>query len=191
MKGNSLYGTTPLGGVNLTNTVYEVSKRKGTEAVLWSFCTDASCADGYYPLGKLVMDKSGNLYGTTEYGGAAGDSNNGTVFQVTPAGESVLYSFTGFSDGGSPAAGLLLKSSAAGTSLYGTTQLGGSSSAGTVFEIFGGSETVLHSFVSGDACAAPKASLIMYRGNFYGTSTGPGQASGCVFKLGTAGGTAR
>jgi uncharacterized repeat protein (TIGR03803 family) len=85
----------------------------------------------------LILDASGNLYGTTQKGGTAGD---GTVFRIdTAENETVLYSFQGGTDGASTRAGLI--SDAAGD-LYGTTPLGGSSGDGgygygTVFEITG------------------------------------------------------
>ncbi len=76
----------------------------------------------------MIQASDGNFYGTT-YGG--GPSNAGTVFKITPSGvESVLYSFTGGNDGGSPLAGLI---QAADGNFYGTTQYGGPSNAGTVF----------------------------------------------------------
>ena len=96
-----------------------------TETVLYSF---AGGTDGAHPAG-LVMDASGNLYGTTDGGGA---SNDGTVFKITPAGtESVLYSFAGGADGAHPA-GLVL---GADGNLYGITANGGTSNDGTVFKI--------------------------------------------------------
>jgi uncharacterized repeat protein (TIGR03803 family) len=147
------------------------------------------------------MDATGNLYGTTGFGGA---SNAGTVFKLDPSGnKTVLYSFKGGSDGDVPVAGLIMD--AAGN-LYGTTEDGGSSNCsfgcGIVFELDpAGNETVLHSFTGspGDG-GRPVAGLIMdTAGNLYGTTAEGGSGtctvingipvSGCgtVFKLDPAG----
>jgi uncharacterized repeat protein (TIGR03803 family) len=84
-KGN-LYGTTYNGGANGYGIVFELSPptKKGgawTETVLYSFCSLQSCADGGNPVAGLLRDKEGDLYGTTQYGGAYAE---GTVFEVTP-----------------------------------------------------------------------------------------------------------
>lgn len=136
--------------------------------------------DGQGPLAGLVMDASGNLYGTTSGGG---ESSHGTVFEFTSAGvETVLYNFTGLADGGDPEAALLL----VGGTLYGTTVSGGVSDAGTVFEVtLAGKETVLYSFTGKSDGAAPGASLVRdSAGNFYGTTKfGGAFGNGTVFKL--------
>ncbi len=97
------------------------------------------------PLAGLIQAADGNFYGATEGGGP---SNAGTVFKITPAGvETVLYSFTGGSDGWEPFAGLI---QATDGNFYGTTTYGGSSNMGTVFKITpAGVETVLYSFTGG------------------------------------------
>ena len=89
------------------------------------------------PMGSLVMDAKGNLYGTTWAGGMYGA---GTVFKLTPTGdESILHSFSGQADGGSPMDGLVMDGQG---NLYGTTLLGGntqcprhSGGCGVVFKI--------------------------------------------------------
>ena len=139
--------------------------------VLWSF-GGAAVGDGSQPLDKLVADKNGNLYGTTEYGGTGpasdcGSLGCGTVFELSPTHdgtwtETIIYSFcTSYSgflclDGALPFAGLIFDSAG---NLYGTTSYGGQScppngsGCGTVFELSppalpGASwtETVLYSF---------------------------------------------
>jgi uncharacterized repeat protein (TIGR03803 family) len=86
----------------------------GTETVLHSF----GYSDGAYPLAGLIADSSGNLYGTTEVGGA---SFGGTVFKLSPGGtETVLHSFGGTSDGSEPDAVLIADSSG---NLYGTNSM--------------------------------------------------------------------
>lgn len=124
----NLYGTTDEGGAHNAGTVFEIDAA-GTESILYSF--GSSAADGLNPLAGLIMDGAGNLYGTTYNGGANGD---GTVFKISAGGtESVLYSFgSNATDGVNPRAGLIIDSVG---NLYGTTQMGGVSNYGTVFEI--------------------------------------------------------
>jgi len=132
------------------------------ETVLYNFASGAS--DGSNPTAALVFGASGALYGTTQQGGKSG---SGTVFKLTQSGgnwaETVLYNFTGASDGGNPVSGLLFDASDA---LYGTTNSCGASNDGTIFKLVppalsGGSwtETVLHSFTGSDG-AFPFAGLI-------------------------------
>jgi|SRR5580704_1829830 uncharacterized repeat protein (TIGR03803 family) len=148
-----------------------------TFSVVHSF---AGGDDGANPLAGLVIDGSGNLYGTTSSGGANGA---GSVFEYSSSGEeSVLYNFTGGNDGGDPEASLLL----IGSTLYGTTVSGGTSGSGTVFEVtLQGKETVLYSFKGQPDGAAPGASLVRdSSGNFYSTTNlGGANGNGTVFKL--------
>ena len=85
-KGN-LFGTTFLGGSNDHGTVFEIVKNSGgyasTPTTLVNFCSLANCADGEDPLAGLIADAKGNLFGTTNVGGA---NNSGTVFEVTDSG---------------------------------------------------------------------------------------------------------
>jgi len=152
--------------------------------VLYSF---TGSSDGAYPYGGLVRDAAGNLYGTTEEGGAF---SYGTVFKVDVSGtETVLHSFAGgTTDGEYPLAGLLRDSAG---NLYGTTQGGGPVSAGTVFKIDNtGAETVLYTFTGGttDGCT-PFGGVIQDKsGNLYGTTQDCGAAGfGTVYKLSSAG----
>ena len=196
-KGN-LYGTTAAGGANYNctqifgtcGTVFEISA-KGGYTVRYAFCPQTACSDGAIPLGALVEDKGGNLYGTTSTGGLFNCSGAGcgTVFELAPNGaESVLYTFcpqTPCSDGSSPKAGLL---AGTGGVFYGTTAGGGTNNLGTVFELAGTKETVLHSF---DSKGSPDACLISVKGHLYGTATETGTNGGEVFKFRTLGGHAR
>jgi uncharacterized repeat protein (TIGR03803 family) len=162
------------------------------EAVLHSF----DDSDGAYPYAGLVIDKSGNLYGTTQYGGQSG---YGTVFELseTSSGwqETVLHSFNG-GDGANPYAGLIIDKLG---HLYGTTLDLGDVSAcpntdgcGTVFELSesstGWRETVLHSFNGSDG-ANPYAGLVMGNsGSLYGTTYSGGQYGlGTAFELSKTG----
>jgi uncharacterized repeat protein (TIGR03803 family) len=74
-----LYGTTTTGGANNKGTVFKITP-SGTLATLYSFCSQASCADGFLPYAELVQDTNGTLYGTTAYGGAYG---YGTAFSLS------------------------------------------------------------------------------------------------------------
>jgi len=105
-SGN-FYGTTTGGGVGGKGTVFELTPSNGG----WSFNTlySFSGPDGYFPEGKLAMDASGSLYGTTVDGGASGF---GTVYKLMPSNgvwtEMVLYSFTGGADGWEPLSSVVL-----------------------------------------------------------------------------------
>jgi uncharacterized repeat protein (TIGR03803 family) len=182
-KKGDLYGTTDDGGAEGLGTVFELSAH-GSETVLYSFCPDfPDCRDGVFPSAGLIMDKSGNLYGTAEADGAHG---NGTVFRLAPDGtEKVLWSFTG-ADGSEPEAGLIMDKKG---KLYGATLFGGANGYGTAFEVApDGTETVLHSFdsaVNGSDGFEPYAGLVEDKsGNLYGTTYGGGaDGAGTVFKI--------
>lgn len=143
--------------------------------------------NGAIPTDVLVQGSDGNLYGTTQYGGAA---NIGTVFKLTQGGAlTTLYSFCSKSqctDGSLPDAGLVQASDG---NFYGTTFWGGSQNSGTLFKITSsGTLTTLHSFCSLANCADganPHAALtIGSDGNFYGTTSEGGAAkAGGVFKF--------
>jgi len=157
----------------------------GTLAVLHSF--QGAPNDGGRPLGGLVADAVGNLYGTTEYGGS-GDCAGafqtrigcGTIFKLDTTGaETVLHSFTG-PDGQYPASGLTIDASG---NLYGTT-------SSNVFELdTSGNLTVLYDFTGGGDGGNPEAPLLRdSAGNLYGTAASGGNSncsSGCgvVFEL--------
>jgi len=186
-SSGNLYGGSLSGGAHGYGTVFEVSSG-GTGSVLYSFA--AGTTDGAYPIGGLMMDSSGNLYGVTAQGGA---HNNGTVFKLSYSGtswtETVLHSFGGSGDGYSPNSGLVMDSSG---NLYGTTFYGGAHSAGTAYEITSsGTESVLHSFAGGasDGSYPIGAMIIDSSGNLYGTtefggsSNCAGNGCGAVFKL--------
>ena len=145
-------------------------------------------ADGNEPMGILIFDTSGNLYGTTYQGGASGA---GTVFELTPNSDrtwtqSVLYSFTGGSDGGGVMSGVIFDPVG---NLYGTTLSGGDYGYGTVYELTpnsGGTwtESVLHSFNGSDGATLVGGLVFDTSGNLYGTAVGGGAyGRGVVFKL--------
>jgi uncharacterized repeat protein (TIGR03803 family) len=220
-KAGNLFGTTFWGGLSFAfdsngcGTVYEVNAN-GVGMGLYSFeCFLNSASDGWRPASSLVEDSAGNLYGTTELGGLVDCSSPfsntgcGTVFELTPGSsgwtETILYKFTGGTDGSSPMAGLVIDSQG---SLYGTTSAGGDLSCptlgssygcGTVFKLTNRNgtwtESVLYAFPGGSNGAAPESQLVRdSAGNFYGTAVNGGYVKcpygtngypgcGVVFKL--------
>jgi uncharacterized repeat protein (TIGR03803 family) len=143
-------------------------------------------ADGGSSFAGVILDPSGNLYGTTEIGGAF---QSGTVFKVDQSGvETVLYSFTGGADGGQPQTGLVRDSAG---SLYGTVASG----SGGVFKLdTTGKETTLYTFSGGADGGFPHSGLVRdAAGNLYGATISGGDttcaASGCgvVFKIDASG----
>jgi uncharacterized repeat protein (TIGR03803 family) len=122
----NMYGTTGQGGASGFGVVFEVTPA-GSESVIYSF---QGGSDGAGPLGDLIRNSAGTLYGITNSGGA---SNAGTVYQIDSSRkETVIYSFTGQSDGGFPRGGLIRDSAG---NLYGTTFYGGQYNAGVVYKI--------------------------------------------------------
>ncbi len=188
-QGN-LYGTTFAGGHisgcggSGCGVVFKLDTA-GQETALYSF---KGGADGATPYAGLIRDAQGNLYGTA----GGGHSGNGVVFKVSQAGkETVLYSFCPegrpCKDGAVPLAGLIWDSKG---NLYGTTQVGGKSRDGVVFELSPArKETVLHSFTGGNDGVYPEAGVIRdTQGNLYGTTwAGGAHDGGTVFELSPTG----
>jgi uncharacterized repeat protein (TIGR03803 family) len=195
-SSGNLYGTTTSGGSGY-GTVFKMPAAGGTLTVLHRFGDGTVANDGVVPFGGLILDASGNLYGTTPGGGSSTACNGGcgTVFKIDTAGTlTVLHSFgdgTVANDGQTPYAGLLLDSSG---NLYGTTPLGGSANDGTIFKMpaAGGTLTVLHNFGDGTVAndgANPVAGLLLdSSGNLYGTTYDGGVGYGMVFKMSRTGG---
>ncbi len=193
-NAGNIYGTADQGGDYGTQctklgcgVVYELSPA-GKETVLHKFTNTNS--DGFWPTyGTVLRDASGDIYGTTVYGGPGA---NGIVYELKKGAkkETILHTFPSQSgDGAAPECGLI--EDAAGN-LFGTTFAGGASgelSAGTVFKITNsGQESVLHSFVGTDGFG-PVAGLVEdSAGNLYGTASSGGSAGwGTVFKISAAG----
>ncbi|HYL11567.1 MAG TPA: choice-of-anchor tandem repeat GloVer-containing protein [Terriglobales bacterium] len=158
-----------------------------TFTVLYSF---TGPSDGAVPFAGLLRDAVGNLYSTTNVGGAF-PSPGGTVFKVDSSGnETVLYSFMGGSDGCRPQAALVMDQA---RNLYGpTTGGGGACGFGTVFKLDSfGNLAVLHSFTCSEGLGPGGPPLVMdTAGNLYGTTPGNlnnGCGFGTVFKLDTSG----
>ncbi|MFY9743666.1 MAG: choice-of-anchor tandem repeat GloVer-containing protein [Candidatus Sulfotelmatobacter sp.] len=185
----NLYGVSQFGGANGLGAVFELSPNsKGiwTENILHSF----SGGDGDEPLAALIMDKNGNLYGTTLAGGASScespDNICGTVYQLSPNGdgtwtETVLVDFIG-DNGLSPDGSLVFDGAG---NLYGTTTLGGANGWGTVFELSPNgdgtwTENVLHSFGLDANGSEPDSNLLLdTQGNLWGTTAVGGILQDC------------
>jgi uncharacterized repeat protein (TIGR03803 family) len=173
----NLYGTTPGGGPSTDGTVFEFTPSTGILTTLASF----NGTNGSAPVGDLTSDAAGDLFGTTRGGGA---SNDGTVFKVA-AGTNTLSTVATFNgtNGATPVSSLVFDGAG---NLYGTTEDGGTSNDGTVFEIPAGTTTVntLVNFnvANGDA---PFSGLIVdAAGNLFGTTDGgPGGDFGMVFEV--------
>jgi len=198
----NLYGTTAGGGVYDSGGVaFELSPSVTgwTETVLHSF---GNGFDGWDPQAELVFDNAGNLYGTTQLGGAVfghGDNNGGTVFRLSPGAsgwtETILYSFTGEylgPDPNLPAGSVVLDKNG---NIYGVAQAGGANGKGAVYQLTPAgdgsyTESVIHSFDGTDG-EDPDSTLVFdASGNLYGTTLQGGHvtpcpSSGCgvVFKL--------
>lgn len=197
-SSGNLYGTTVEGGTGSSCTagcgaVFELTptaKGGWNETVLHSFL--GANGDGAWPFSRVILDASGNVYGTTF---AGGESSGGTVFELSPGSggqwsETVLYSFNhNDKDAAAPMASVIFD--AAGN-LYGTTTSGGRFQQGTVFELSPGTggwnETILHNFNNnGKDGSQPYDGLIfspagrLYGTTFSGGSNGSGW--GTVFAL--------
>jgi uncharacterized repeat protein (TIGR03803 family) len=186
--GNIIYGTS-------YSTIFQLTPNgQGGwfSTVLYTFNPADSATEGSDPIGTLVLDSAGNLYGTTEAGGT---NNAGVVFKLLPAKtgdwtEKLLFSFGGSgkfgANGSTPYSGVVLDSSG---NIYGTTQAGGEKGAGTVYELAAPTngkgayiEHVVFNF-DGENGAEPKASLILDSGYLYGTTYGGGaNGEGAVFE---------
>jgi uncharacterized repeat protein (TIGR03803 family) len=127
----NIYGTTRTGGSGLAGTVFQLTP-DGKETVLHAF---TGGKDGANPVGSVVTDNVGNLYGVTS-AGIGGQPSAGTVFRVSPEGkDKVIHSFdlsVDPNDGIEPANGLILDEAGV---LYGVTDRGGTSGHGTVFRV--------------------------------------------------------
>jgi uncharacterized repeat protein (TIGR03803 family) len=170
-SNGNLYGTTFYGGAQAYGTVYQITAA-GQFKTLYSFCAQTNCADGSYPFGSLIQAADGNLYGTTNNGGA---SESGTVFEITTNGQlTTLYSFDGIA-GGYP---LSAPVQASDGNLYGVTSTNGSG-GGTIYEITSaGVFNPLDSFCSTSNCigGSPEYGLAQAtNGTFYGTTYNGGR----------------
>jgi uncharacterized repeat protein (TIGR03803 family) len=207
-SNGDLYGVTSQGGVssNCTTlfgcgTLFKITPA-GALTTLYTFCSQVNCADGSEPFTQLVLTGNGDLYGTTQYGGAnpaieAPGSTAGTIFKITPSGTlTTVYNFcsqTNCADGELPD-GLI---QSANGDFYGTTGYGGANKQGTFFELTpAGTLTTLYNFCSDivdHLCADGSQAALTGQaadGDFYGVAR-YGSANGkggTIFKV-TPGGT--
>jgi uncharacterized repeat protein (TIGR03803 family) len=204
-SAGNLYGTTIYGGPNTSQcngagcgVVYKLSPPSNgvglwTQTILYSFCSQANCTDGANPQAGVILDSSGNLYGTTEVGGISSQCC-GTVFELSPTQsgwtESVISNLIGIG-ASTPESGLIFD---AVGNLYGTTAHGGEGGAGTVFELSpsggGWTGSILYSFQSFtgsvDGCDPLAGVIFDAAGNLFGTtSTGGLYSGGCFGNFGT------
>ena len=182
LAGSTLYGTTTYGGSHGGGTLFSINSDGTHYTILYNF--GATPRDGFNPEAALTLVGS-TLYGTTTYGGFYG---SGTVFAINTSGThyTSLYNFgTTPRDGFAPEAALTL----VGSTLYGTTTLGGSHGPnGTVFSINtnGTNYTILHNFAGTDGCH-PIAALTSVGSTLYGTTESGGLSNkGTVFAINTS-----
>jgi uncharacterized repeat protein (TIGR03803 family) len=198
-RSGNFYGVTELGGAYSAGTVFKLSPGAGGS---WTFTTQYAFKgqpDAAFPYGGLIADQNGMLYGTTYYGGVNGV---GAVFKVGPppnivgpasavAGwrDTVLYSFQGGPDGGSPTSTLVFD---ADRNLYGTASAGGDPGCdcGVAFKLSpnqsgGWNQSVLHTFGTHPDGSYPYYGLTPDgAGNYYGTTAAGGnQNQGMIFEL--------
>jgi uncharacterized repeat protein (TIGR03803 family) len=196
-----LFGTTTLGGAKGNGAAYRLQfaagRGKPKEAVIYSFCAQTNCADGLTPQAPLTIDGNGNIYGTTNYGGAFGASDDGgVVFELSPTRNAytytVLHSFcaqTQCADGDLPGTGALALDG--GGTLYGTA---GRPGGGQIYALSpdGANSAIstVYSFCYGSGCLggfAPDGPLIIdANGDIFGTAADGGSAAdpaGVVFMI--------
>ncbi|WP_409999057.1 beta strand repeat-containing protein, partial [Bradyrhizobium sp. SZCCHNRI2007] len=187
----NLYGTTTHGGANNVGTVFEIAKTangySSTPTVLVSFNSTNGASPGS---GSIIFDAAGNLFGTTQSGGA---NNNGTVFEIVKTANgysstpTVLVSFSG-TNGATPYGNLIMDTHG---DLLGTTWHGGANGYGVIYEVvktstgYSSTPVVLTSFNGTNANGSTGALLMDGAGNLFGTSPG-----NTVFELPVASSTA-
>jgi len=185
----SLYGVTTTGGANGQGVVFQLTHFAG----VWQFTTLYAFRgqpDAGFPYGGLAFDSTGNLYGTSYYGGA---NNLGSVYQLVPQPdgtwtETVLYSFKGGLDGSGSISNVVFSKTG---SVYGTTSAGGAScDCGTIFKLTAGAnggwkESIVYRFHGAPDGAFAYNGMVGDRdGNFYGTTVHGGTTDdGVIYKF--------
>ncbi len=185
-SAGNLYGTTYWGGANGYGVVFELSPA-GTswaETVLYNFCSQSGCTDGANPVGNVIMDQAGNLYGTTFCTineSQNPPTSNGGVFELSPSAggwtEKIIYRIGA---NNCSYAGLAMDASG---NIFGLTN-------STVFELSpngsgGWNPTVVHTFSGPNDGSSPEGTIVFDQaGNLYGTTTAGGtKGYGTVYKL--------
>ena len=185
LSGSALYGMTLAGGSNFFGSVFAINTDGTGYTILHNFA--GGSGDGSVPMGSLTLDGS-TLYGMTGNGGI---SNNGVMFAINTdgTGYAILHNFTGGSgDGATPSFSSL---TLGGSTLYGTTPVGGTNNTGVVFAINtdGTGFTILHDFVGGSSDGSgPMGSLTLDGSTLYGmTGSGGISNNGVMFAINTNG----
>jgi uncharacterized repeat protein (TIGR03803 family) len=179
LRDGHLYGAATTGGSNGSGVVFELTPRALGGWDFRTIYTFQGQPDGSFPYGALLFDDSGNIYGTTYYGGANGI---GAVYKLSPQPvgewtEEVIYSFQQGTDGNSPISNLVFDKAG---NLYGTTSEGGLG-RGVIFKLtpVGGgnwTETVVHAFEGPpDGGFAYNGMVVDAFGNFYGATVHGGE----------------
>src|SRR6266496_1394162 len=188
LRHGHLYGAATAGGTYGSGVVFELAKTGVGEWDFRALYSFQGQPDGSFPYGALLFDASGNIYGTTYYGGTNGI---GAVYKLSPRPvgeweENVIYSFQGGSDGNSPISNLVFDTVG---NLYGTTSEGGLGS-GAIFKLSPIGvrqwiETIVHPFQGApDGGFAYNGMVVDRFGNFYGATVHGGKNDdGCVYKF--------
>ncbi|HET6250235.1 MAG TPA: delta-60 repeat domain-containing protein [Tepidisphaeraceae bacterium] len=182
-SGN-LFGVASTGGAQGAGDVFELAKGSNTISVVASF--DGS--DGSDPEAPLIIDSSGNLFGSTAQGGGG---ESGAVFEVASGSNAItMLAFFDGTNGAEPKGALAMDSSG---NLFGTAEQGGSASEGTLFELVSGSSTItsLGSFNAASDGSSPVGGVILdSSGDLFGTTTAGGSTgNGSIFELPAGSGT--
>lgn len=187
LRDGRLYGAATTGGSHGSGVVFELTPMAFGKWDFKTIYTFQGQPDASFPYGALLFDPSGNIYGTTYYGGVNGI---GAVYKLSPQPvgewtEDVIYSFQQGTDGNSPISNLVFDKAG---NLYGTTSEGGLGS-GTIFKLspVGGNwtETVVHAFEGPpDGGFAYNGMVVDIFGNFYGATVHGGENNdGSVYKF--------
>jgi uncharacterized repeat protein (TIGR03803 family) len=176
-KLKALYGTTIAGGEADLGVLFKFTPKSGLQ-VIHSF--GVTPGDGITPYGNLIMDESGNLYGTT-WSGYQGS----VAYKIAPDGsETILHHFTGQDgDGAEPVAGVVMDRN---HNLFGSTFIGGKTNQGTIFEIAAdGTYSIRYDFNTGGRvpAAGPLGIVLDEHGNIFGVSEGGRYDWGTVYRL--------
>ena len=178
-SSGNLFGTTSAGGANNFGAVFEIPHGTTAITVLGSFTNSVTI--GANPRRAVILDSSGNLFGTTVLAGA---SNNGTVFEIIH-GTTVITTLASFNNinGKAPQSALTLDAS---RNLFGTTSTGGAGSDGTIFEIVHGttSITTIASFTGANGINPDAPLTLDTSGNLFGTTAGGENGGlGTIFEI--------